>query len=215
MALIIPLLQFGCAATTYDIRGPHLAMTIDGNIDTNEWQTAVAAMPVQVICDAGGEKTSIRVLYDKEWIYIGIECLDSGITERQDDFWKNDSIRIGVTSGIAETEDFCRFVFTIIPQGLVAARFHKGKTPPMLELIDDTVLLEPRHYKVACLAGQGKWSAELALSWAAFASATVPPKNFGLSVERRNINGAKIEVADWPYDKQIGFRFELKSGEPQ
>lgn len=181
---------------------------VDGTLDPGEWNSAQKRAPVQITSGAGTESTSIRLMYDKDFLYLGIRCVDSQITERNADLRKNDSIQARIRIGVAETDDSFQFRLSAIPQGLVSARFHKGPTPDMREDRDITKPLAPNLYKAACTVDDTGWSMEFALSWSAIRPLPTPPAPFHLFVERRNINGNKIEVADWPYDKKVEFQFE-------
>ncbi len=205
--------QLGCVAgcgagvTTLEIRRASEPVTIDGKVGLTEWAMAQKIRPTQVTCGAGGEDTTIRLLYDDNWLYVAVRCSDSLITDGSDDFWKNDSVRVNFRMGVVEADDSCRFVFTVTPGGLVSARFHKGRRPPMGEFIDFTKPLESRLSRVACTIDESGWVMEIALSWAAIHPLPIPPEPFSVFIKRRNINGENIEVADWPYDETVKFHF--------
>lgn len=183
-------------------------VTVDGTVDPREWNSAQAASPVEILPGPASESTSIRLAYDEESLYIAIHCADSDITARGPDFSKNDSVRINIQLGVVETDEFHRFAFGITPWGLLSARVHKGRTPLMREYRDVTKPLSPEMYQAASIRGDWGWSTELALSWNAIHPLSSPPTPFGMSMERRNINGDKIFVAGWPYDRDIVFQFE-------
>lgn len=195
----------------YQIGRAVIPVNVDGRLGSEEWDSAQEIAPVQVTSGAGAETTSIRLLYDADFLYLSVVCSDSQITERRDDFWKNDSVRASIGMGVAETDDAFRFGFTATPQGLVSARFHKGRTPPSGATTDITKPLAPDLYQLACVVDDTGWSMELALSWSAVRPLPVPPDPFSLFIERRNINGDKIDVADWPYDSKVQFQFKRQT----
>jgi len=213
LSMTLAFMAVGCASDTrgiaqrYEIRMAVVAPDIDGHLASMEWSAAEEAIPVQLTADAGAEQTSIRVLYDRDSLYIAVHCTDSRITERADAFWKNDSVRANIVVGAAEAENSFRLGFSVVPQGLVSARFHKGPTPLMEDIRDFTQPLDPSLYNARCFVGKGEWSTELRISWAAIRPLGAPPDEFHIFIERRNVNGDKVEVADWPYDKKIVFEF--------
>lgn len=208
------LLLTGCSTYSknlpgqYEIGSAVKPVKVDGTFAPGEWNSAQEIAPVQLTSGAGAEKTSIRLMYDKKFLYLGVSCTDSQIAERNDDFWKNDSVQANIRMGVVGADNSFRFRFSATPQGLVSARFHNGRTPLRKEYIDITKPLAPDLYRIACAVGDGEWSMELALSWSAIRPLPSPPDAFHVFVERRNINGDKIEVADWPYDKKVEFRFD-------
>jgi len=221
LTLCLIFLAGGCATRRYQIARAVEPVEVDGKLDVGEWDRAQEIAPVQVTSGAGGEPTSIRILYDKDFIYLGVRCADSQITERNDDFWKNDSVAAGFQIGVVATEDLFRFGFRTTPQGLVSARWFSGKwpTPPMDQVMDAlrdmTKPLPPDLYRVACAVDDDGWSVEIALSWAAIRPLPAPPAPFRVRIERRNINGDKIDVADWPYREEVEFQFEPQSHDEQ
>ncbi len=209
MTLMFAPLVAGCgtSVTTLEIRRASEPLAIDGKVGLTEWAMAQKIRPTQVTRGAGGEDTTIRLLYDDNWLYVAVRCSDSLITDGSDDFWKNDSVRVNFRMGVVEAEDSCQFGFTVTPGGLVSARFHKGRTPPMRADIDFTKPLESRLYRVACTIDESGWTMELALSWSALRPLPIPPEPLSIFIWRRNINGENIEVADWPYDEKVKFQF--------
>ena len=209
---LLPLLQFGCNSRSggphgiYEIRMATGSITVDGVVDSNEWCAAEVATPVQLTADAGGEKTTIRILRDHGSFYVAITCTDSRITARTEDFSKNDSLRVDITAGLPDTANFRRCSLAVVPQGLAAARLYQGVSPRMTESIDWSKPLDSALYKAACHTGRGEWSLELALAWSAICPLPPEASHLQFSVERRNINGDHLEVASWPYNRNIEFR---------
>ena len=209
------LLLVGCHAvrptmksSLYVIVKTDRTVTVDGELTSTEWGSAQLANPVQITSGAGSDTTTIRLLYDDEFLYISVHCVDSQITVSDPVFSNNDSLTFLIKTGVVETDDSCRFHFAATPQAVVGARFHQGRTPYMRDYRDVTKPLPPDFYQAASFAGERGWSAEIALSWSAVRPPSIPPSPFWLYIERRDLDGQKISVSGWPYDSNVDLVFE-------
>ncbi len=108
---------------------PDGAIKIDGILDEPEWKLAEPATDfIQRLPNTGKpatERTEVRVLYDQDNIYVGVDCLDSagdkGITIKdiRPDFYTLDSDGFQVVFDTFDDDRNC-FLFGINPAG---ARF--------------------------------------------------------------------------------------------
>lgn len=200
----------GVAPTDLGIHQPPAPPVIDGVINEPAWARAqsVLAQVLTQFPTQGAEPTVVRLAYDDEWLYVAVDCQDSQIEPLAEDFYKNDSISVRIRIGAFGERRSSSFTFRLTPHGLVDARALKAsdETLPSDELIDRSRPLDKQHYHAAVTRTQQGCSVEFALAWSAL-EWRVPTiaEPFEFFVERRNINGAQIQVSDWPYDQPVRF----------
>lgn len=108
--MVIALGVFGCggqdvrsnlpAIPTYDVRRASSPMVIDGRLDKDVWQRA-APITYQFPWDRQTgvkQKTTARLLWDDEFLYVGWECEDADIVaqyaSRDDPTYKDDAVEM-------------------------------------------------------------------------------------------------------------------------
>ena len=188
----------------YEIHRARSAIMIDGAIDPAEWAHASKATPEGPAKAA--EPTIIHITFDEDWLDVGITCLDSSVAAHTEDWRKTDSLFMRISVGEVATPQRHDFTFCLTPHKTVSARFRSGPRAAMREFIDDSKPLPEELYRMAAKTLKKGWSMELALSWQAVKHPTGGPKGpLSLFVERRNINGDRIQVSDWPYYHRVRF----------
>jgi hypothetical protein len=85
---------------TYEVKRAAVPLAIDGKLDEKAWQ---AAAPMEFIFPwdfqtGAKQKTTAKLLWDDDYLYVGYECEDSDIvavyTERDDPTYRDDAVEI-------------------------------------------------------------------------------------------------------------------------
>lgn len=204
LLVVLAVVMFrGRAGLIYEIRPARSEINVDGVIEPAEWDVAQTVVPKEGTKNA--QRTAIRILYDEHCLYVAAACRDSCVTQVNE--WdKTDHLWMLISFGRVETAERIDFSFGMTPDGRAYAKYRTGRTPPKREFIDDSQPLSDSLYSVASVRTEDGWSVEFALRWSATQNGKAAPKcPSRFFIERRNINGKRIEVTDWPYRRPVSF----------
>src|SRR5207247_5886907 len=83
---------------------------IDGKLDDKAWEAASPAVSLQFLWEnqtGAKQKTSVRLLWDDQYLYVGYDCEDADITaqflERDDPTYRDDAVEIFINPRPAQT----------------------------------------------------------------------------------------------------------------
>jgi len=179
--------HLGAMAVT---RGPAL----DGRLDDAVWKKAEATETFTQKVPAGGnppsERTIVRVLYDKDHVYVGVDCVQKsrvvhGLT-RRDRSVEADSVVVVIDSrGDGKTA----FEFSINVSGVIADGLHFNDT-------DFSQDWDENWEAKAALTPAG-WSAEFRIPLRVLRFGSRPVQSWGLQVKR--YVSALQELDEWAY----------------
>jgi hypothetical protein len=85
----------------YEVKRAATPVVIDGNLNDKVWESASPAVSLQFLWDqqtGAKQKTSARLLWDDQYLYVGYDCEDADITaqylERDDPTYRDDAVEI-------------------------------------------------------------------------------------------------------------------------
>ena len=93
----------------YEVKRASAPINIDGKLDDKAW---AAAAPIEFIFPwpnqtGPKQKTTAKLLWDDQYLYVGYECEDSDIvalhTERDDPTYKDDAVEIFINAKPSQT----------------------------------------------------------------------------------------------------------------
>jgi hypothetical protein len=93
----------------YEVRRASGPIVIDGKLDDKAWQ---AAPPIEFVFPwdfqtGAKQKTTAKLLWDDQYLYVGYECEDSDIvalhTERDDPTYQDDAVEIFINAKPSQT----------------------------------------------------------------------------------------------------------------
>jgi hypothetical protein len=146
---------------------------IDGALDDAAWKDVQPTDPFvapTAYPPALKEETRARLLYDAQALYVAFECKEPNVSQinaagkAADDgaIYNGDVVELFV---LPPDNDKIVYHFTVNPKGLAWDASHKG---------EDTDLAYSPAWEKAARIGDGVWTAELAIPWAALKME--PPK---------------------------------------
>ncbi len=171
------------------------APALDGKLDDAAWSRAEAGTAfTQKLPDPGkapGEKTTVRILYDAENIYVGVACTQtqspvvSRLT-RRDRWVEADSVSIAIDS---RGDGKSAFEFSVNAAGVLYDTLHFNDTDQSTDW--DEV------WEAKSARTMGGWSAEIRIPLRTLRFATRPTQTFGLQV-RRYVS-ERQELDEWAF----------------
>ena len=94
----------------YEVKRAAVPIVIDGKLDDKSWESASPAVSLQFLWDnqtGAKQKTSVRLLWDDQYLYVGYDCEDADITaqflERDDPTYRDDAVEIFINPRPAQT----------------------------------------------------------------------------------------------------------------
>jgi len=111
LCFLIPgLLPAQPSVPRYEVKRAAMPVVIDGKLDDKEWEAASPAVSLQFLWDSqtgAKQKTSARLLWDDQFLYVGYDCEDADITaqflERDDPTYRDDAVEIFINPRPAQT----------------------------------------------------------------------------------------------------------------
>jgi Carbohydrate family 9 binding domain-like len=99
-AIVVFAAVYGAEPPTYEVKRAPSAIVIDGRLDDTAWKTA-ATITFQFPWEkqtGAKQKTTARLLWDDNYLYVGYDCEDADITaqfeNRDDPTYRDDAVEI-------------------------------------------------------------------------------------------------------------------------
>ena len=94
----------------YEVKRASSPIVIDGKLDDKAWESASAPASLQFLWESqtgAKQKTSVRILWDDQYLYVGYDCEDADITaqfqNRDDPTYRDDAVEIFVNPRPSQT----------------------------------------------------------------------------------------------------------------
>ena len=171
-------------------RGP----VLDGRLDDAAWKQAEATESfTQKLPDGGkppSERTIVRVVYDKDHIYVGVDCAQKspvvhGLTRRDRNVEADSVVVVLDSRGDGKTA----FEFSVNVSGVIADGLHFNDT----EFSQDW----DENWEARAALTPAGWSAEFRIPLRVLRFGQRPVQSFGLQVKR--YVSALQELDEWAY----------------
>lgn len=175
----------------YPCRFTAKPILLDGKLDAEEW---AAAVQVSGFTFSGkellaGEQMVMRLLYDRDRLYLGVKCGESKmdklvakIRDHDGNVWQDDCIEIFFDPG-HDHENYCQFIVNTLGAQYEAMGFDR---------------LWNCEWKTAVASGPDSWSVEVAVPFAAFGVGTPAADSlWGFNLNRERNAGGSTELYNW------------------
>ncbi len=188
------------------------APTIDGRLDEFVWQGVPGVSefyqkePVEG--EAATETTTVYILYDRAYLYIGVELLDSEpVQVRASELRRDSSLENDDSFGIAidsHHDHRNAFVFRINPLGTRFDAIIRNEGSNLDQGWDE-------QWTAAAVMTEHGWSAELSIPFKILRFSGVEEQVWGINFER--VIKRKNEFAYWSgWDRDFGFHHVSQAG---